>query len=73
MPDLSVADAQVLDGTGAPAGRADVGVTGDGLYAGGIEHVIVNCRGVVRGGEHTTPAVFPGACSARPRRSMALP
>ena len=58
MRDLKIAGAQVLDGTGAPAVRADVGVTGDSIHAAGIEHVIVNGRVVVRGGEHT--GSFPG-------------
>jgi N-acyl-D-aspartate/D-glutamate deacylase len=33
--DLKIAGGQVLDGTGAPAVRADVGVTGDSITAVG--------------------------------------
>lgn len=65
MFDLKISGGQVLDGTGAPAVRAGVGVfspsrvadlttyEGPHRYAAGIEHVIVNGRAVVRGGEHT--------------------
>jgi N-acyl-D-aspartate/D-glutamate deacylase len=33
--DLKISGGQVLDGTGAPAVRADVGVTGDSITAVG--------------------------------------